>query len=179
MHDLACSLRPVPNGALTPPSGPGDPRPDRFDPFPELVADWQEVIAFDLTVNATTEEGVASRLIYGSFAITEIALRSSAAGNASQLFRIATGDTLPAPQAVVGSESGAPSALVTDSSRTVGSFYLTSTYERHNMHFVNRSGTARLLFILNNTTAGAVTVVGTLNLVHLRARDGSDRRFGL
>jgi hypothetical protein len=170
MHDLSCSLRPKPNGALTPSDGLGPTRLDRGDPFPELVADWQELIAFDITVNATSEEGVASRLISGPFAMLEASFRSSAAGGSSQQLRIGIGDTFPAPQAVVGSDSGIPSGIVTDSSRSVGTFYATSVFERHQLAFVSQTATARLIFVLNNTTAGAVTVVGHVLIAHLVPR---------
>lgn len=168
MHDLVCSLRRFPNAALLGAPGAGAPDLIRADPFPGLVEDWQEILAFDLTVNATSEEGVSSRLIYGPFLIAEIAFRSSAAGGSSQQLRVSVGDTLPAAQTVVGSDSGVPSGITTDSSRSVGTFFATTVYERHNLRWLSQTATARLQMILNNTTAGAVTLVAHVVIIHLR-----------
>lgn len=168
MHDLACSVRPVPNGARLPSAGPGAPVLDRGDPFPVLVADWTEILAFDLTVNATSEEGIASKLISGPFRIDELAFRSGSAGGVSQQLRVSVGDTFPAAQAVMGSDSGLPTAQATDSSRSVGTFYATTVYERHIIRFVSQTGTARIQWILNNTTGAGVTVLGHVVITHLR-----------
>lgn len=168
MHDLACSVRPKANGATSPPDALGRPTLDRADPFPSLVADWQEVLAFDLTVNATSEEGVASRLISGPFRIDEIGFRSGSAGGVSQQLRVAIGDTFPAAQAVVGSDSGVPTGIATDSSRTVGTWFATTVFERHRLTFISRTGTARIAWILNNTTGAGVTVLGHVVITHLR-----------
>ncbi len=168
MHDLACSVRPVPNGALTPSVGIGPARSDRHDPFPGFVADWQDVIAFDLTVNATSEEGVATREIYGPFILEEISFRSGSAGGSSQQLRVAIGNDFPAPQAVVGSGAGTPQPMTTDSARTVGTFFATTVFERHQVRVLSRTDLTRIAFILNNTTGGAVTIVGHVAITHLR-----------
>jgi hypothetical protein len=169
MHDQVCALRNFWNGSSVGGSALGAPDADRADPFGSFLADWQELIAFDITVNATTEEGISSRLINGPFLIEEVGFRSSAAGGSSQQLRIGVGDTSPGGQAVVGSDSGLPTSLASDSSRTVGTFYAANVYERHQMRWLSQSGTARLQFVLNNTTAGAVTVVGHVLITHLRA----------
>lgn len=168
MHDLACSIRPRANGALTPPDALGPARHERGDVFAALVADWQEVLAFDLTVNATTEESVVSRLISGPFRIDEIGFRSGSAGGTSQQLRVAVGDDSPAPGAVVGSGHGVPASLTTDSSRTVGVFYATTIFERHRLSQIYHEGTSRIAWILNNTTGAAVTVLGHVIITHLR-----------
>lgn len=168
MHDQACPLRPVPNGALMASPALASPDHVRGDPFPPLVADWAEILPFDLTVNAGTEEGVASRLISGPFLITEVAFRSSGAGNASQLLKFATGDTFPAGQAVVGSDSGVLAPVTSDSARTVGTFYATSAYERHRLDVLSQTTQTRVQVILNNTTAGAITIIGHIGILHLR-----------
>lgn len=126
------------------------------------------MIAWDITVNATAEEGIATRLITGPFMLTEVAFRSSAAGGVSQQIRIVTADLFPAPATVIGTESGLPNQLATDASRSIGTFYANSTYERHALRWINRSGTARLVFMVNNTTAGAVTIAGHVVVQHLR-----------
>ena len=168
MHDTACALRPVPNGALMASPALASPDHVRGDPFPGLVADWSELLPFDLTVNAGTEEGIASRLLYGPFLITEIAFRSSGAGNASQLLKLATGDTSPAGQTVVGSDNGVLAPVTTDSSRTVGTFYATNVYERHRVDLLSQTTQTRLQVILNNTTAGAITIIGHVGILHLK-----------
>lgn len=168
MHDLLCSLVPGDRSARAAAVPLSDPRADRWSPFCALEDDWSETLAFDITVNATTEEGVASRLITGPFRIDEIGFRSSASGGASQLLRVGVGDSSPNPQTLLDTGNGVPVAVATDSARTVGAYYLTTIFERHYLRQTFRTGTARLLYTLNNTTAGAVTIVGHVSITHLR-----------
>jgi hypothetical protein len=175
VHELACTLRPRANGALTPPLLADVPPPPRHDPFPGLVPSWSEEIAFDITVNATSEEGIAGPVIYGPFTITEIALRSSASGGASQQVKIAIGDDNTPASTAVGTPAGVPDRIITDTARTVPTYYATNVYERHQLHLTHRTGTARLQIYVNNTTAGAVTIVGHIAITHLVPDNGTAR----
>jgi hypothetical protein len=168
MHDTSCLLRPGYGGVIAPVVGSSDPNYARCDPFRPLVALHAETLAFDITVNATSEEGVVSRLIYGPFRLDEIAFRSSASGGASQQLRFCVGDQNVAPTTVVGVESGVPAQVSTDAARTIGTYYATNVYERHALAQFFRTGTARLIFMMNNTTAGAITIVGHVTLTHCR-----------
>lgn len=175
MHSLACTLRPVANGALTPPAQPAAPVYDRRDPFPELVPDWTELIAWDITVNATSEEGIAGPLLHGPVMITEFAMRSSAAGGASQQVFLAIGDDQSPAATAIGTPAGVPDRLITDAARTKPSFYATNVYERHALRLMHRTGTTRVTIYVNNTTAGAVTVVGHIAITHMRPRRCDER----
>jgi len=149
---------PVPTGAA----------PDllRASPFPALLPTWQETFSFDFSVNATTEESLASPLIHGPFLLKEIGFRSGSAGGASQLLLLGIGNMSPAPQTLLATPAGLPNRLASDSARTVASYYLTNIFERHALHQEVRQGCCRLIWTLNNLTGAAVTVVGHVTIQH-------------
>jgi hypothetical protein len=167
MHDVADDLRPKANAGALPPACNGHPNFARGNPLPPLRDGWSETIGLDVTVNAATEEGVTSRVIHGPFRIDEIAFRSSGGGTTSQQLRFIVGNLQPAPQAVLDGGLGLPSTLGSDSARTVAVFFATNVYERHPMRQIFRDGCARIAMILNNTTAGAISIVAQITLTHL------------
>lgn len=167
MHDTACLLRPAERADRIDAPTNADPTCARNSPFAPLRESWRETIALDLTVNATTEEGCTSRIIHGPFRIDEIAFRSSASGGVSQQLRFVFGNLQPAPQAQLDGGAGLPGVIASDSARTVATYYATNVYERHNLNQVFQTGTARLGMILNNTTAGAVTIAAHVTITHL------------
>lgn len=175
MHDTACPLRPGYLGARAE-SEPGPaPRTARCSPFPALVPDWQETFTFDLTINATSEEGAASPTIHGPFRIDEIALRSGSAGGASQQVRFYVGDEQPAATTVVSAAAGVPSRIASDSARSVATYYATNVYERHALRQIFQTGTARVSMLANNTTGAGVTIVAQVTITHMR-RVGADEQ---
>lgn len=168
MHETACYLRPgdrSQRAAVDP--GPA-PRTRRHGYLPELVPDWSETLAFDLTVNATDSEGIASTPIYGPFRIDEITIRSGTAGTNSQQVRFVVGNETPSPNALAGARSGYPSRLATDSSRTIATLFATAVYERHLVTQTFREDISRIAMIVNNTTGAPIAVMAHVTITHLR-----------
>jgi len=171
MFAPSCWLRPSDIAGHLPVPDNGAANPERDLVFPSLMRLWQETHAFDITTNATTEESVVSPLIYGPFVITEIGFRSGSAGGASQLLRLGVADHNTNPTSLLDTGSGTPGRLTTDSVRTVAAFYATTVFERHKLNQEFHQGTARLIWMLNNTTAAGVTVVGHVTIAHCAYRD--------
>lgn len=149
---------PVPEGAA--------PDLHRTSPFPGLLPIWQETFAFDLTTATLSEESAVSRIIYGPFIVLEIAFRASTAATVSLFLRLGVGDNGTLPTTTLGSPYGIPASGATDTTRTVGAFYLTNVFERHTLYQEFRTGTARLIWMFNNTSGVSINVVGHVTIQH-------------
>lgn len=168
MHDLACTLRPVPNGALTPPPGPGAARNDRHDPYGALTATWDETFPFMFTTAATSVETQRSRVIHGAFQIVN--LTSNSQGSASELnsllLAVGDDDTAHVQQLGICGTTFAP--MNGDTGDFAGAFPSQTSYLAVPLGFIHRGGTARLVLAYRNTNAATRAVMAIVTIRHLR-----------
>lgn len=168
MHDLACTLRPVANGALTPPMLPAAPPRGRFDPFGQLKGTWLEHFPFMFTTGATSVETQRSRVIQGAFQIVNITSNSQGAVAELNSLALFVADDDGQPTAMLSSGENVFAPMIGDTTTQQGAFPSQTSYLSVPLGYIHRGGTARLILQYNNTNAATRAVMALVSILHLR-----------
>jgi hypothetical protein len=149
-------------------AAPANPRAWRDGPARMFEPTYEDVIGFDVTVGATSQESKATRNIYGAFRLDRVAGRcGTAATDSMRLFVGAdSDDTLTAGELDLNNDGNQP--IVSDAATRFKTGYdLTTLYTSFPVGTIFCHGLTRLLLVFVNTSAGAQVAVGNLHLTHL------------